>query len=148
MPVPLIPRIGVAVVVVALTALTGCSAPEPPDPNLTKSSTPVTKTSVPDRQPRTLVLKATGKARVTSVKYTLDRKVRRKGKVKLPWRQSLTVPADGKPHSYRVTVSYKGSGSVELVAIFDGTVVGHTYSGGSGSGNVTGNANVSGSITG
>lgn len=102
---------------------------------------------MPDRQPRTLVLKATGTARVTSIRYTLDRKVRRKGAVELPWRQPVTVPVDGRPHSWTLVVRFVGTGHVNLVAILDGAVVARGGSAGSGSG-VTGSAGVSGSVNG
>jgi hypothetical protein len=116
-------------------------------PSHTVTSTPASETTVPDRQPRTLVLKATGNARVTSIRYTLDRKVRRRGAVKLPWRQPVTVPVDGDPHSWTLVVKFVGTGHVDLTAILDGAVVARGGSAGSGSG-VTGSAGVSGSVGG
>lgn len=138
---------------VLLAAATGCAPHADPGatpkatPSHPATSTPAGKATVPDREPRTLVLKATGNARVTSVKYTLDRKVRRKGKVKLPWRQPVTVPVDGKPHSWTLVVKFTGTGHVNLTAILDGRVVAVGGSAGSGSG-VTGSAGVSGSVSG
>lgn len=139
-----------AVCAVLFLALVACgqqpAAPKPSQSETTKS-TPVTKTTVPDRPPHTLVLKATGGAKVTSVKYTLDRKLQKKGAVKLPWRKSVTVPADGKPHSWTLDVKFTGNGAVNLVAIFEGKVVAQGGSAGSGSG-VTGNASVGGTVSG
>lgn len=126
-----------------ITATAGGSGTAAPS---TTSATPTTNTTVPDRQPRKLVLKATGTVKITSVKYTLDNRVRKKGKVKLPWRQPVTVPADGKPHSWRLEVKFTGSGHVKLVAIFDGAVVAQGGSGGSG--NVSGGASVGGAVRG
>lgn len=146
-------RVGTAVAGAALALATaGCT--QGADPGATPetspstvTSTPAAKTTVPDREPRTLVLKATGKAKVTSIKYTLDRKVRRDGKVKLPWRRPVTVPVDGKPHSFALVVKFVGTGHVNLVAILDGRVVAVGGSAGSGSG-TTGSASVSGSVRG
>ncbi|MQA77343.1 MAG: hypothetical protein GEV10_02490 [Streptosporangiales bacterium] len=137
-----------AVCAVLLLALVGCGQPPEPGParSETGSSTPVTRSTVPDRQPRTLVLKATGSAKVTKVTYTLDRKVERKGAAELPWRKSVTVPADGDPHSWRLDVAFTGNGRVNLVAIFEGAVV--ARGGSAGSGNVTGNASVGGTVSG
>lgn len=139
-----------ALCAILFLALVACGQqPAAPKPSSTSagSSTPVTKTTVPDRPPHTLVLKATGSAKVTSVKYTLDREPQKKGSVKLPWRKSVTVPADGKPHSWTLDVEFTGSGHVNLVAIFEGEVVAQGGSAGSGSG-VTGNASVGGTVSG
>lgn len=152
MPTPLTVRACTVAVCAVVLAVAGCgqrAAPTPErEPSKSKSSDSVTKTTVPDREPRTLVLKATGSAKVTSVKYTLDREVRKKGAVNLPWRKSVTVPADGKPHSWTLDVKFTGNGSVNLVAIFDGNVVAQGGSAGSGSGNVTGQASVGGTVNG
>lgn len=132
-----------------LLALAGCGKPADPgpvEPSDTASKTPSTKSTVPDREPRTLVLKATGSAKVTSVTYTLDRRVRKKGAAKLPWRKAVTVPADGEPHSWRLDVKFSGGGAVNLVAIFEGDVV--ARGGSAGSGNVQGNASVGGTVSG
>lgn len=140
----------VAMCAVLVLAVVACGQPAEPKAASSESkssSTPVTKTTVPDRPPHTLVLKATGKAKVTSVKYTLDRKVQKKGAVKLPWRKSVTVPADGEPHSWSLDVKFTGTGAVNLVAIFEGEVVAQGGSAGSGSG-VTGNASVGGTVNG
>lgn len=146
-------RMTAAACAVLLAAVAGCAGHADPDttptatPSHTVTSTPASETTVPDRQPRTLVLKATGTAKVSSIKYTLDRKVRRKGHVKLPWRQPVTVPVDGEPHSWTLVVKFVGTGHVDLVAILDGAVVARGGSAGSGSG-VTGSAGVSGSVSG
>lgn len=114
----------------------------------TPSNVPSSSAAVPDRQPHTLVLSATGSSRVTSMKYTLDGRVVQRGAVKLPWRESVTVPADGRPHSWSLEVEYRGKGGVKLVAIFDGRVVAQSAGGGSGSGSFSGGASVNGTVNG
>ncbi|MGP4016451.1 hypothetical protein [Saccharopolyspora sp. 5N708] len=136
-----------------LIALAGCgSSPEPPPPNPPPSpppvSTPTTTTTVPDREPHTLVLNATGGAQVTSIKYTLDGRVVQHGAVTLPWREPVSVPADGLPHSWTLEVGYTGNGGVDLVAIFDGQIIAQGGSAGGGSGNIEGSAAVGGTVNG
>lgn len=102
---------------------------------------------MPDRQPHTLVLNATGSGSLKQVTYTLDGAAKETGPVKMPWRQSLTVPADGKPHQWTLEVTYSGaSGHVEMYSVVDGKESVLTASGGSG--NVTGSASVGGSVQG
>jgi hypothetical protein len=104
---------------------------------------------VPDRQPHTLVLKATGTGgiSITKFKYTLDGKVQQDGKADLPWRKSLTVPADGLPHSWSLEVEYAGAGTFELFAIFDGKGAGYTKGQGWGE-NVEGSGGINGTVRG
>lgn len=137
-----------------LVALAGCG----PDPETgsragaastppTPTSAPATSASVPDREPHTLVLTATGRTTITSMTYTLDGRVVRRGAVTLPWRESVTVPADGRPHSWALKVEFRGSGQVNLVAMFNGQVVARGGSAGSG-GNTRGSASVGGTVNG
>lgn len=95
---------------------------------------PVTTTVIPDREPHTLVLNATGAGAVTSIKYTLDGELVQEGAVTLPWRTSLSVPADGLPHSWTLDVEYSGTGNseFELFAIYDGQVTAHSSGGSDG----------------
>ncbi|MER6762355.1 MULTISPECIES: hypothetical protein [Amycolatopsis] len=132
----------------ALTACSGSPAPAPaPEPVPPSSSAAPAKESVPDRQPHTLVLNATGSGSLKQVTYTLDGAAKETGPVKMPWRQSLTVPADGKPHQWTLEITYSGaSGHVEMYSVVDGKESARTASGGSG--NVTGSASVGGSVQG
>ncbi|WP_033287867.1 hypothetical protein [Amycolatopsis jejuensis] len=145
-----------AVVPVALlAALTACSsspapAPQPAPPSSSSSAAPVSE-PVPDRQPHTLVLNADGSGALQQITYTLDGETKQTGQVKLPWRQSLSVAADGKPHQWTLEITYSGSsGQVEMYSVFDGKESVRTASGGSGSGNshVTGSASVGGTVQG
>ncbi|MCI2420908.1 hypothetical protein MOQ72_26035 [Saccharopolyspora sp. K220] len=137
-----------------LIALAGCgSTPEAPPPVPAPStpppvSAPATTMTVPDREPHTLVLNATGSGKVTSIKYTLDGRVVQQGAVTLPWREPVTVPADGLPHSWTLEVEFTGNGGVDLVAIFDGQVVAQGGSAGGGSGSTSGSAGVGGTVNG
>ena len=136
--------------VALLAAATACSAappPAPPAPVPSSSSAAPVKEQVPDRQPHTLVLNATGSGSLKQVTYTLDGVAKEAGQVKMPWRQSLTVPADGKPHQWTLEITYSGaSGHVEMYSVVDGKESVHTASGGSG--NVTGSASIGGSVQG
>jgi hypothetical protein len=132
-----------------LIALAGCGsnpqpAPENPAPSPQPVGVPVTTMAVPDREPHTLVLNATGTAKVTSIKYTLDGRVVQQGSVTLPWRESISVPADGLAHSWTLDVEFTGNGSVELSAIFNGQMV--AQGGSAGSGNTKGGAGVGGTV--
>ena len=78
---------------------------------------------------------------VSSVTYVLDGGRTTERSVSLPWRKVVDVPADGKRHSWSLTMKHR-SGRVELVAIFDGAVTGQTrgqVSGGTGTASVGGN---------
>lgn len=136
---------------VLLAVLAGCAQdPETgtPSTSSTPTAAPATTAAVPDREPHTLVLNATGGGKVTSMKYTLDGQVAQRGAVTLPWRESITVPADGQPHSWTLEVEFTGGGKVDLVAIFDGNVIARGGSAGSGSGNTKGAASVGGTVNG
>ncbi|MFB9903500.1 hypothetical protein [Allokutzneria oryzae] len=143
---------------VLLALLAGCTSTPESAPVTTTSSAPATTTTttsaVPDRQPHTLVLNATGtgNAVINKIKYSLDGQVQEEGEVSLPWRKSLSVPADGLPHAWELTVTYTGSrnGRLELVAVYDGKVVGQGGSAAGGTGNtkVTGSSSVGGSVRG
>lgn len=40
----------------------------------------------------------------------------------MPWRQSLTVPADGQPHQWTLEIPYSGaSGRMEMYSVVDCT---------------------------
>jgi hypothetical protein len=139
-----------------VTSVASSSATRTPTSTPT-SSTPsptspaVTTPPVPDRQPHTLVLRAeevgSGDITITKFKYTLDGKVEQEGRADLPWRKSLSVPADGLPHSYTLEVEYTGAGRFKLFAIFDGKVVAQTDGQGSGS-NVEGGGAIGGTVRG
>jgi hypothetical protein len=151
MTIPTVPRKTWAAGTLLLIALAACgqsqdTAPSPATGSAPPASAPLTTTAVPDREPHTLVLNATGGAKVTSIKYTLDGRVVQQGAVTLPWRESLTVPADGRPHSWTLEVEFTGTGRVELVAIVDGKVA--AQGGSAGSGNTTGSAGVGGTVNG
>jgi hypothetical protein len=132
-----------------LIALAGCG-PTPQDASQAPAPTtaPATTATMPDREPHTLVLNATGGGQVTSIKYTLDGRVVQHGAVTLPWREPVTVPADGLPHSWALEVEFTGNGGVELLAIFDGQVIAHGGNAVSGSGSGRGNAAVGGTVNG
>ncbi|WP_158684582.1 hypothetical protein [Amycolatopsis orientalis] len=132
-----------------LAAATACSGSpaSPPAPAPPSSSAAPVREQVPDREPHTLVLNATGSGSLKQVSYTLDGAAKETGPVKMPWRQSLTVPADGKPHQWTLEITYSGaSGHVEMYSVVDGKESVHTASGGSG--NVTGSASIGGSVQG
>ena len=133
--------------VLVLAALAGCSASLPPAGKPAPSST----AAAPNRQPHTLVLNAAGSGSLKQVTYTLDGVTKESGQVTMPWRQSLTVPADGKPHQWTLEITYSGaSGQVDMYSVLDGKESVHIASGGasSGSGNVTGSASVGGTVRG
>lgn len=128
------------------------ATPKPTPAPTTPSSTPTptaTTPDVPDREPHTLVLKATGTKgiTITSFKYTLDGKVEQEGKAPLPWRRSLSVPADGLPHNWSLEVEYTGSGTFQLFAIYDGEVKAQTRGQGNGP-NVEGGGGIGGAVRG
>ncbi|MGW4488229.1 hypothetical protein ACWEOE_30815 [Amycolatopsis sp. NPDC004368] len=144
-----------------LAVLTACGsdpapAAQPPKTSAPASSSPAPpSTSVPDREPHTLVLNATGEGQLTQIKYTLDGEAKQTGEVKLPWRQSLTVPADGKPHQWTLEISYSGGtkgtvGTVDMFSIVDGKEGIHTGAGSAGSpgSHISGSASVGGTVQG
>jgi hypothetical protein len=109
----------------------------------TSSATKATATSAPSqRQPHILVFTATGNASVDSVTYVVDGHTVTDQPVTLPWRVSIPVPADGAMHNYEVTVQTH-SGTMQILAILDGTVMSSTNGGGGVS-----TAQLSGSVAG
>jgi hypothetical protein len=137
-------------VVVLLAAGCGETADEPPAaadspsvaaPSPSASAAPSTPAA---RQPHSLVVTATGTARVTSLTYELDGESTKVGAVKLPWRLSIDVPSDGLRHAWSVKLTH-GKGNVEVRAIFDGKVVG-TAIGSTTSDTGTGTASTSGTV--
>jgi hypothetical protein len=100
-------------------------------PASTTASTPVVHT----RQPHILVFTATGTATLDSVTYVVDGRSATVPGAALPWRVSVDVPADGAMHNYSVTV-LSHHGSVDILAIQDGTVTGSSTGDSSGSGTV------------
>jgi hypothetical protein len=89
------------------------------------TSLPATSVIIPDRQPHILVLSVTGTASVSStdIEYVVDENSGGAYWVRLPWRRSVTVPADGRSHSWSLEVKYEGSGGLSVVAIMDGKVL-------------------------
>jgi hypothetical protein len=106
-----------------------------PAPGISASS------GLPARDPHTLVFTAEGTATVDSLTYVVDGETVRERSVSLPWRKSLTVPADGRVREWRLTARIRG-GDVALVAYLDGRVSTRSMAGGTG----TGTASLAGSI--
>ncbi|MET7997147.1 hypothetical protein ABZU76_40345 [Amycolatopsis sp. NPDC005232] len=142
-----------------LGALSACGSDAAPVAPAASASAPASSssvappsTSVPDREPHTLVLNATGEGKLTQIKYTLDGETKQTGAVTLPWRQSLTVPADGKPHQWTLEISYAGGtkGTVDMFSIVDGKESIHTGAGSAGSpgSHISGSASVGGTVQG
>ncbi|WP_158553909.1 hypothetical protein [Micromonospora deserti] len=138
--------------IVLAALLAGCG--DPPDvseedapasvaTSTSSSAASEAASTAPARQPHRLVLTATGTARVDTLSFVLDGQATDGRSVRLPWRRSVDVPADGKPHEWSLTVTYR-KGDVDLVAIFNDRVVAR----GSGSSSGTGTANVGGSVRG
>ncbi|GAA3562579.1 hypothetical protein GCM10022222_52840 [Amycolatopsis ultiminotia] len=96
------------------------------------------------------MLNADGSGALKQIVYTVDGTTKQTGSVKLPWRQSITVPADGKAHQWTLEISYSGSGanSIELYSVFDGKESVHTGAAGSGSGNTELSSSVGGTVQG
>jgi hypothetical protein len=121
----------------------GTSAPRDGSPTSTGPPSTAHAATAPARQPHTLVLAATGTAKINTLSYVIDGRTAQVKSVTLPWRKPVDVPADGRRHEWSLSVQH-GSGHVDLVAIFDGTVVAR----GTGSTTGTGSANVGGSVLG
>jgi len=151
--------------VLPLVALAGCGGtPENTVTGTVSNSTapggsvsppailPVPSTSAPATEPHALVLTATGTASVTSITYTLDGRPLQDGRVTLPWRTSLPVPADGRTHTWAMEVEYTGTANdnVDLVATYDGKVTARTLSSATGTGQVSasGGGRIGGSVDG
>jgi len=132
-----------ACLLVITAVLAGCGGNPAPPPRETPSSSPppVAEKTVAAKEPHSLVYSATGTAAVTSITYELDGQPTTLRSVKLPWRKVLEIPADGKRHDWRVAINHR-DGRAELIAIFDGSVVGRSagqVSGGSGTVSASGN---------
>jgi hypothetical protein len=143
----------VATLTVSVIVMTGCAgdsdAPQAgggePTPTPAPATTAVDAASAtPARQPHSLVLTAEGTGAIDSFTYVLDGKTTRGRKARMPWRQSLDIPADGKRHEWSLTVDFR-NGGVDLVAFFNGQEF--TRSSGSTSGG-TGHVSISGSVQG
>ncbi|SDM21109.1 hypothetical protein [Allokutzneria albata] len=140
-----------------LLTLAACGTPPPPAPPVVPTTTTVAVTtapSIPDRQPHTLVLNATGSgdAMLNKIKYSIDGQVQEEGETTLPWRKSLSVPADGLPHSWELSITYTAgrSAKLEVFALYDGKEAGRTAGGGGGTGNtkMKGGASIGGRVNG
>jgi hypothetical protein len=129
--------------------LTGCGedaappGPAAPASAAASAAAPSPSPSVALREPHSLVFSATGTAAISSVTYEFDGRKTTERSVSLPWRKVVDVPADGKRHSWNLTVKHR-SGRVELVAFFDGAVTGETK----GQTDGTGTASVGGDVIG
>ncbi|ROT34083.1 hypothetical protein EF879_04245 [Micromonospora sp. HM5-17] len=141
--------------VVLVALLAGCGADDSPpgaDPSaaVPPASATATASAAVDatsteaaRQPHILVLTATGKATIDKFTYVLDGRATEGGPVRLPWRQSVDVPADGRTHEWSLTIEYR-RGNVELVGMFNGQVLTRTNGRSTGTGTVS----ISGSVLG
>lgn len=107
------------------------------------ASTTAAPSAVSTRQPHILVFTATGDGAVDSVTYVVDGHSVTASSVGLPWRVSLTFPADGAMHNYSVLMNLH-QGTVQILAILDGAVTSSSNGGGTG----TSTAQLSGSIAG
>ncbi|MEJ3747666.1 hypothetical protein WEI85_30790 [Actinomycetes bacterium KLBMP 9797] len=99
--------------------------------------------TAPARQPHILVLTATGTGTVDTFTYVIDGQETKGRAVRLPWRQSVDIPADGRRHEYRLTVRFR-TGTVDLVAIFNGQEVARSRGSTSGKGDASVGGNVLG----
>lgn len=149
--VPPTPRLLTTSLVVLVAFLAGCrgeesppgaDAPSPTTPPPTTVGVDATSTELA-RRPHILVLTATGTAKIDKFTYVLDGNTTEGRVTRLPWRQSVDVPADGRRHEWSLTVEYR-QGSVELAGILNGQVL--TDSRGYSTG--TGTASISGSVLG
>lgn len=128
-----------------LTAAGGCggAAPSAGTPTPTGPASPATGTgpateisasaSLPVTEPHILVFTAEGSATVDSLTYVVDGETVRERSVSLPWRKSLTVPADGRVREWQLTAKFR-AGDVTLVAYLDGRISTQSRAGGTGSG--------------
>ena len=136
-----------------VTATVACGGAEPPvgtptpagPASTTASTAPAAEISAssgpPAREPHILVFTAEGTATVDSLTYVVDGETVRERSVSLPWRKSLTVPADGRVREWQLTARIR-AGDVRLVAYLDGRVSTQSGAGGTGSGT----ASLAGSI--
>ncbi|GAB7038719.1 MULTISPECIES: hypothetical protein [Catenuloplanes] len=116
------------------TSAFGTSAP---------SAVPSPPPSVAGAAPRILMFTVEGDAEIISIVRELDGERTTEGPVSPPWRGTVEVPADGRPHRWSLTLTH-GSGRAELVATLDGAVAGQTRGAGTGEGTLR----VSGSVDG
>ena len=118
------------VTVLLIASLAGCGgnaepAGEAPSPTAHTGTIVVSPLPSPPAAPHTLVFKATGTAAVTSVVYELDGAKTTEKSVKLPYRKAVQIPADGKRHTWSLTMK-QGSGRVDLTATVDGVTAGRS----------------------
>ena len=114
-----------------LIMVTGCGPGQENTPPRTESDQQ-SSTTTPERH--SLVLTANGSAQVTSLTYTLDGRVVGSGPASLPWKETISIPEDGRKHSWALEVEY-GSGDVTLLATVDDQLL--TQSSGAGGGHVS-----------
>jgi hypothetical protein len=134
---------GIALLITTLAGCAGHAAPSA-EATVTIQPSPSPSPSVALREPHSLVFSATGTAPITSVTAEIDGVRTTARSVKLPWRKVVEVAADGKRHTYALTMKYR-TGRVELVAILDGAVVGRSLGQTSGG---TGDVSASGDLIG
>lgn len=101
------------------------------------------KFAEPGQEVHSLVLTATGTARVTSLTYTLDGRVIRTGPASLPWGETVSVPADGRKRTWALDAEF-GAGEVTLAATVNGQPVTQSSGGGEGP---DGNVSIDGDLT-
>ncbi|HEY4452974.1 MAG TPA: hypothetical protein VGN81_01580 [Pseudonocardiaceae bacterium] len=139
-----------AIVLVAgafgIASLAGCGhADQPANPPATTAAAttttaPSTLSAPQTRQPHIMQFSATGSAKITAIRYTIDGQNTTLAATPLPWNQSLNIPADGAHHNYEVDLDYR-DGSVVIDAVLDGQTVGSSNgstSGGSGTAQLDG----------
>ena len=102
-----------------LFALTACGQETPIEP-----------------EQHSLVLTASGTAKITSLTYTLDDRVISSGPTTLPWEETISIPADGHDHSWALEAKYS-NGVVDLAATVDGQLLTQSSGGGTGEGTAT-----------
>ncbi|MDP9795535.1 hypothetical protein J2S43_004047 [Catenuloplanes nepalensis] len=132
------PHVYATVLVTVLLAGCGGAEPAAPAPSGAPSAVPsvvVTppSSSVAVAESHSLVFTAEGDAEVISIVYSLDGQESTERAGSLPWRKAVEVPADGRQHQWSLTVRHR-NGRAELIAIFDGAVVGRSQGAGTGEG--------------
>lgn len=137
--------VGVFLLLSACSSKPGTPTPAPTThATVPAGTTPVSTTSAPpERQPHILVFTATGTATLDSVTYVVDGHTVTDRSAKLPWRVSLNLPADGAMHNYDVSV-LSHHGSVNILAILDGSVTSSSTGSSSGSGTAQLNGSLAG----
>lgn len=132
----------VAALVLLTVAVTGCTSGtgrwmDPDRP----AGAPDRNGAKPAPKPHVLAFDATGSGTLTSATYVVDGETHRETAVMLPWRKSITIPADDREHEWRLVVVLN-SGDMSLIVTIDD----RTLSRGRGSGG--GTLTFSGSFTG